>query len=184
MPRQYTHRDPILVIGPSIAYLPLTQGFFTLIDSGDAHGVALYSWYSHRHHTGSVYVYGNTKGKDRTGLKLHRFLMGNPENLVDHINGNTLDNRRCNLRVATTSESVINTRIRADNASGLRGLCFESESGKWLVQIWKDGKRIKCRFKERRDAEYFLNDIRAILHSGFIRSDPATPVAPKGTLNA
>lgn len=83
----------------------------------------------------------NTKSKR---VRLHRFVLGllknSPESRteVDHINGNKLDNRRCNLRICTSRQNRHNMKIGKRNASGYKGV---SQSGlKWQVRIVCDGK--------------------------------------------
>jgi hypothetical protein len=133
MPRQYNRRYVERVIGPSIAYVPLTLDKRALIDSADTDLVDQFTWFAHHHHTGSFYAYSNTKGRNRTGLKLHRWIMGNPESQVDHINGDPLDNRRCNLRLVNASQNSKNARVRKDNSSGHK--CIAKRGNKWRIQI-------------------------------------------------
>jgi hypothetical protein len=55
----------------------------------------------------------------------HRLVMGlalGDRRQVDHINGNRLDNRRCNLRVCTARENRRNAKKRKDNTSGYKGV--------------------------------------------------------------
>jgi hypothetical protein len=62
-----------------------------------------------------------------------------PEEQVDHINGNTLDNRRRNLRVVSQSENQTN---RSSHRSGrLPGAWYDSRNGRWSAYIWIPSKR-------------------------------------------
>jgi len=85
---------------------------------------------------------------------LHQYLM-NPSkgNYVDHINHDTLDNRRCNLRVVTPHQSNLNQNLRLDNTSGHRGISLYERDSTWESYIHVDGKKIGLgRFKELQDA--------------------------------
>lgn len=120
--------------------VPLTRGKFAIIDRADAEAVAAWTWCAHAPHKSRAIFYAaaNVNGKYTT---LHRFLWrhwGMPSSHIDHINCDGLDNRRSNLRAATPSQNVFNTRIRVDNASGYKGvsrLC-----GRWSAMISIDGK--------------------------------------------
>lgn len=60
---------------------------------------------------------------------------------VDHINGQTSDNRLCNLRVADRSQNIQNQRRpRADNKSGFLGVIYWKRTGSWKAQIQVNGK--------------------------------------------
>lgn len=61
---------------------------------------------------------------------------------VDHINGNTLDNRKQNLRVVTSRQNGLNSSIRKDNTSGVTGVCWDKRRQKWLVRVHDNGKEI------------------------------------------
>lgn len=65
-----------------------------------------------------------------------------PKNQVDHINGDGLDNRWCNLRDVTRQENNRNTRLLKNNSSGFCGVSWSKKSKKWLVQIMIDKKGI------------------------------------------
>ena len=58
-------------------------------------------------------------------LSLHRFLMNldqNDKRVVDHINGDTTDNRRDNLRICTVTENVHNSKTKSTNKTGIPGV--------------------------------------------------------------
>jgi len=75
------------------------------IDEGDISRLRDISWT--RNITG--YIRGMGKGKDRKMVFLHRYIMKPPTGMViDHINGDKLDNRRCNLRIATYAQNSHN----------------------------------------------------------------------------
>ena len=76
-------------------------------------------WYAHAPPGASHYAFRGT----RKLPSMHRLIMGNPEGMcVDHINGDTLDNRKENLRICTMSENSMNRRLRSDSQSGYKGV--------------------------------------------------------------
>ena len=116
------------------------------------------------------------KGISRHGKKrwvtfyLHRMVMGlehGDKKQVDHINRNTLDNRKCNLRIADATLQNINKPLQKNNKSGYRGVhCHRRQiTGRWytyyeaLINIrgksifLGQSKYIENAIKMRRDAE-------------------------------
>lgn len=75
---------------------------------------------------------------------LHRVILGAPKDMcVDHINGNTLDNRKNNLRICTNRENTSNrTKLGTNNTSGILGVRFDNRRNKWYADIQYKGKCI------------------------------------------
>lgn len=73
-------------------------------------------------------VYTTTNGKDYVRCSflkthIHQFLLNPPKGyVVDHINGNTLDNRRCNLRICSHTQNMQNQKLRSNNTTGVKGV--------------------------------------------------------------
>jgi len=98
------------------------------------------TWYaSWNPPTQSFYVYGKLPAKNgqRQTVQLHRWLVdGSNACEVDHFNQDTLDNRRKNLRPATSAENCQNKKVdRRNNKSGLRGVSWCNTKKKWIAQI-------------------------------------------------
>jgi hypothetical protein len=67
---------------------------------------------------------------------MHRLIMNAPtDRQVDHVNGDRLDNRRANLRLATQRENSANTRKRSSNKSGVKGVVWDKARKKWAAYI-------------------------------------------------
>lgn len=133
---------PIRIEG-NIAYVPLTKGYEAIIDAADVEIVAKGSWYANdkqaRH---LVYAYRNIVANGvKTKEAMHRAIFSPaPGEMVDHINGNPLDNRRANLRRATKAQNQTNTRMRSNNKSGIRGVYWRPDTRKWSSQIRYNGR--------------------------------------------
>ena len=120
-----------------MAELTLPSGHVALIDEGDLDRVvAAGPWRIHRDRS-NLYVRRLTVRKKRGPEQaLHSFLTDWP--MVDHVNGDGLDNRRANLRPANHSQNAAN-RIRLHGRTGLRGVT-RHRSGRWQAAITVAGK--------------------------------------------
>ena len=58
--------------------------------------------------------------------------------MIDHKDGDRTNNKINNLRIADYSENNCNARIRKDNKSGIKGVCFHKRTGKWQATLKKD----------------------------------------------
>ncbi len=96
------------------------------------------------------YVCGNNKnGKD---FLLHRFIMNPPSNkLIDHINGNKLDNRKCNLRIVNKSQNAMNSKKPKNNTSGVKGVYWDKLSKKWEASIQVNMKKKSLGYFKNKD---------------------------------
>lgn len=91
---------------------------------------------------------------------------------VDHINGNGLDNRRCNLRLATPKQNAHNHKKRSDNTSGVKGVCWDKKHERWEVRVKVDGKqKFGGRYESLEDAKKAAEALRKVLHGRFARHD-------------
>jgi len=100
----------------SVVKLPVSGCLMTLVDPDIAKKLEGKNLY--RVGKCGIYACFSHGGKY---IQLHRFVMNNPKGmLIDHLNGNTLDNRRCNLRVCNYSENGLNRRVPTKASSGYR----------------------------------------------------------------
>ena len=93
--------------------IPLTRGLVALVDDEDHARLSVHRW--HADISGKT-AYAKRQvpgGKRQRGIKMHREIMNPPKGfVVDHINGDGLDNRRSNLRVCTHAQNITNSRNR------------------------------------------------------------------------
>jgi hypothetical protein len=75
-------------------------------------------------------------------VRLHRFLFREipAGKVIDHINRDKFDNRRCNLRICSQKENVNNSSVRCTNKSGVPGVFFDKRANRWRSQIYRNGK--------------------------------------------
>jgi len=113
--------------------IPLTQGHKALVDVDDYAAVIGTRW-SVRPNGDRLYAQcaSLSAAARKTTKSLHRVLTGWP--LVDHINGDGLDNRRINLRPATPTQNNANSRVRPRTASGFKGVTWNERSRKWAAR--------------------------------------------------
>jgi hypothetical protein len=105
----------------------LSQGYVALVDDADYEQVvAAGPWHVRIDRSGNRYAKHSTTA--RSSVFLHTLLTG--WLLVDHANGDGLDNRRANLRPASRGQNSANARLRRDNRSGLKGV-YHHSPGRW-----------------------------------------------------
>lgn len=107
-------------------------------------------------------------------ILLHRLIMSpKPGELVDHITGNTLDNRRANLRICTSAQNSKNQLLRVDNTSGFKGVRRHTSGAKWEALIKHNGKRHYLGlFDDPRVAAHAYNRAAIQLHGEFACLNP------------
>lgn len=130
--------------------IPVKGGFVALVDDADYDLVKGMHWYV-------TYSYKKRiKGRMRALLcdllhshplwpryrrvAMHRLIMGFPDSLVDHKNGDIFDNRRDNLRPATSAQNAWNSKLRSNNTSGIKG-AHRQQNGKYSSRIEHKRKR-------------------------------------------
>ncbi|MCJ7777509.1 MAG: AP2 domain-containing protein [Sedimentisphaerales bacterium] len=80
-------------------------------------------------------------------VRLHRVIMNPPDGLlIDHQNGNSLDNRRANLRFATRSQNATNRQKRKNSSSHFNGVSLEKRTGRWQARICYQGKKTRLAY--------------------------------------
>lgn len=116
--------------------IPLTRGQFALISDEDFERVSHHSWCMH--------PCGYAKARIKTRYVLmHRWIIGaKPGQMMDHINGNKLDNRRENLRFCTISQNIANRPISISNNTGYKGVGYRKDRKKYRARIKVNGKEI------------------------------------------
>lgn len=122
-----------------MALIELTKGAFATVDDDDVELLSRFSWQLNcqGYATANVGI-----GRAHvTHERMHRLIMRPPDGIdVDHIKGNRLDNRKCNLRLATRQQNLRNSKKRAGCSSRFKGVCWHNQNNNWRVRIKVDGK--------------------------------------------
>ena len=121
--------------------IALTRGVFAKVDDGDFNRLNVFNWYVQEDVRSGKFRAARKSGG--VVIYLHREILVAPRGVqVDHVNGDTLDNRRKNLRLCTHKENNRNKGLKSTNKSGYKGVYFHSKSGKWSAQIRVNYKAI------------------------------------------
>ncbi|MBN1358996.1 MAG: HNH endonuclease [Sedimentisphaerales bacterium] len=122
-----------------IRYIPLTRGLHAIVDAEDYEWLSKYKWYASPSPRPGAFYARYTRGKFRMKL-MHRVIMPPPKGkVVDHINGNGLDNRRCNLRFCTQAQNSRNSRKHSGAKSRFIGI--HPHRDKWDVVVTHNRKQ-------------------------------------------
>lgn len=114
---------------------------FVLLDDEDYKKLSQWKWQlSNRGYASRPQWLVPRKLNKQTTVYMHRMIMNFPISGVDHINMNKLDNRKGNLRLATSYQSSLNRGKHKDNSSGFKGVSWGKRDKKWKAQITADGK--------------------------------------------
>jgi hypothetical protein len=112
--------------------IKLSQGKVALVDDEDFELVSKYKW---NLTINGKAKYGQTKINGKN-VRIHRLVMNaKAGQIVDHVNGNGLDNRKSNLRFCTKSQNSANRTSIQDNQSGILGVHWDKKRLKWVMQI-------------------------------------------------
>ncbi len=150
--------------------IQLTQGKIALIDDADFDLVSQKKWWAISFNNGSLfYAACKISGKRVT---MHRFLLGIRDRniIVDHADGNGLNNTRNNLRTCTNSQNVMNSKTPFTNTSGYRCVSWCKPAKKWIAKININKKAVYLgSFADKKDAAAVYNEAAKIHYGEFAR---------------
>ena len=136
--------------------ITLSQGQVTMVDDEDYDYLNQWKWYFCK---GYAYRNSSRKNPPRRSLRMHRIILNAKDGeIVDHISGNRLDNRRSNLRFVNGSQSNWNAGLNSRNKSGFKGVSLNKKSGKWVANIHLYNRQIYLgRYDSKKEAAVIYN---------------------------
>jgi hypothetical protein len=121
--------------------IPLTRGYTAIVDDEDFERVSSKTWSASGAAPAVRAQHYWREGGKVFGVGLGRFVLQAPHGqLVDHVNGDPLDNRKANLRLCSHSENMRNRRRHKNNKSGFKGV-RPLTSGHFNALITADGRQ-------------------------------------------
>ena len=131
------HRVARAYSGDAMKEIPLTKGYVAIVDEIDYYRLIERTW------SFNYYAYRHIRVRDKPGGKrksifiaMHREIIGAvPGQEVDHINGNKLDNRRCNLRICSRTENLYNRNQIGYGKHGHVGVDYRKDMSKWRARV-------------------------------------------------
>lgn len=147
----------------SMKTIQLTKGFVAVIDDQDFDWLNRWKW--HASFNGGL-PYAKSQRNNRR-ISMHRLITGaTSDQIVDHKNRDSLDNRRCNLRIVTSSQNMANRR--KNSRSKYKGIWFDRQRRRWRAAIEFNGKRYSLgRFKEPVQAALAYDQAARKIHGSF-----------------
>jgi len=156
--------------------IKLTMGKFALVDNEDFEELSKNKWHFVHGNTKHGYasrlifnkeIWKNHKKNRSQAVRMHNQIMRPPKGMVvDHINGDGLNNQKKNLRICTPLENYFNRPKRKDSKLKYRGIIKHGH--KFGVQIMKNGKIYRIHgFNTQKEAALEYNKMAKILHGEF-----------------
>src|SRR6185295_18688937 len=142
------HSASLSLLADHVKEIPLSKGKVALVDDEDFEMLMHRRWYfSLGYARNDVKIDGK-----RVVLRMHRLVMGASKGqYVDHIDGDTLNNQKSNLRFCTLAQNRMNSRKSTLNSCGLKGVSYSY--GKWVAHIGVDRKTMAIgRFSTKEEA--------------------------------
>jgi hypothetical protein len=143
--------------------IQLTNGQIVLVDEEDFIYLTEITWGQNRGY-GVTYVLVNCKPKR---FYMHKMVMrAGKGQIVDHINGNKLDNRKENLRLVTHQQNCMNQNIAINNSTGYKGVSYHKGHQKYGASIRINNRLVHLGyFKNPFDAALAYNEA-ALMYFG------------------
>lgn len=153
--------------------ISLGQGEVALVDDADYEWLNQWKWTPIRPKRGGIYARRTSRCKP---FLMHRLILNTPDGMqTDHRNGNGLDNRRANLRVATKAQNQHNQRLQnRPKTSRFKGVHLDPH-GAWVAQIKNGGDCLYIgRFASEIEAATAYNLAASKKHGDFARLNTVT----------
>lgn len=145
-------------------HVPLPCGDFAIVDDEDYEAVSAFKW---RKNKSGKECYPVTGHNDSGGVRfLHRVIMRAPKgSMVDHKNGDVLDNRKENLRFCSYTENARNMAPRG-GTSRFKGVRWLTGKNRWKAEIGMDKRRVHIGYFTNEEDAARAYDHAALQHYG------------------
>lgn len=166
MTKEGTATGRSLVIPAESKKIPLTQGFYAVVDDEDYELLSKSSWYYLRGYAATNSY--NKVTRKNYHARMHRIILGVDKGIiVDHINRDRLDNRRQNLRTCTPSQNSAN-RKKTRGTSQYKGVSWLRKTKRWQVGLAKNGRwRYIGIFSDEKEAALAYDKAAKLAHGSF-----------------
>lgn len=158
---------------PEYRAIKIVSGEFVLVDAEDFETLNKHKWYKTKNSKARPdrQQYIATTILPKITVFMHRMVMKTPKGLeTDHIDGNTFDNRKSNLRICTKAENQRNAKLRKDSTTGLKGILWHRARKRWIARIRHNGKSIHLgTFINKDDARKARHEAEKKYHGEFAR---------------
>lgn len=161
-----------------MAHVDLGNGLLALVDEEELPLVRALTWWAVPAGN-TYYALTNVRvGGEKRRVSMHRLIMrARQGQMVDHVDRNGLNNRKANLRFATSSQNAANSVAARQNTSGCKGVAWIAQSGNWAAQILVNGQRRNLgTFAEKEDAIRAYNAAALAAFGEFARPMPTRPL--------
>ena len=154
-----------------VKFIELTQGQYAMVDEEDYERLNQSRWHFDSGIRRGYAARIETSTGERVRIHLHRLVINAPaDKLVDHINGDKLDNRKANLRLCSHSENMKNYPRPKTNKSGYVGVYWHKKNKRWCASIALNGKNklVGC-FLDKESAAFARDEAAKKHHGEFAR---------------
>lgn len=160
-------QESMVVRVDGLVKIPLTQGKWAIVDESDWGAVKVRKWFALKSYN-TFYARTRSFGKNTT-VSMHKvILQTKPPFMVDHKDGNGLNNSRANLRVCTNSQNCQNSRMKSSNSTGYKGVAVNSSGNSFMASICVNGRQKHLGyFKILKDAARAYNEAASRHHGEF-----------------
>lgn len=153
--------------------ITLTKGYSCMVDDEDYEYLSQFKWYAKKSRNLHYAARSNKKDKSKPiTIWMHRDILNlhGSEYVCDHIDGNSLDNRKSNLRKCTSSQNRLNCPARKDSSTGIKGVFKLKGTNNFYAKIRANGviKNLGS-FVNIEDAKEAYNKEAVIIHGEFAR---------------
>lgn len=153
--------------------IPLTRSKVAIVDDEDYDWLAKHSWCAIRPNGIFYAMRGFHSNGKNVSVYMHRQIMNAKSGVqIDHINRNSLDNRKSNLRFADQTQNNANSGMNSRNTSGFKGVCWNKDRRKWVATISRNNKTVYLGlFKNPEDAASAYDAAAVSLRGHFARTN-------------
>ena len=156
--------------------IPLTRGLFAIVDDADFKWLSRWKWYAQKRPSQKTQAWlacrcvrTSRPKRRKTIIFMHQVIFGRVHGYIpDHVNGDTLDNRRRNLRQATQQQNVWNAR-HPRGRSGFIGVSYHASrpsACKWRATIAEAGRNIHLGWFAKAPVAARARDVAAVVMRG------------------